>query len=153
MFLVFFQLIMQFIIAEDADWVKNLITDKVTRDHYQLMLPNFIEAIIRIAVAVYQKKGLQREPLSVVIDNYIRTTMRNDCITMEGQVLLDQTKCNEVQEILNYYREKLNELYDKIKIPDWKPMDNEHYESFGKISLLGIFFVFITRKLKNILIS
>jgi len=124
------------VIADDVNWIKELMTETETRDYYQLALTNFIESVIRIAYLLSRSKGLKAEPLSVIFDTYVKITMINCCV-IEGFALAEEAEDIEVQEIMDYYEDKLFELYEKLKIIAWSPLDYSNYFTFDKISYSG----------------
>ena len=101
------------------------------------MLPNFIEALLRISVIVAQKRDHRVQPLSVTFDNFVISVVKRDCATLEGFALKDQIQVPEVQEVLDHYKPKLMELYDKMKIAEWSSFDITHYSSFGRLTFKG----------------
>ena len=129
-------------IADDNDWINSLMTEKGTMNCYQLDMSNFIESIIRISYVIFKEKGLNPEPLSVIFDSYLRTTMKYNCSIIEGFVLVDELEAIEVQEVMDYYEDKLFELYNKLKITAWSPLEYSHYLSFDKISFNGLLFLY-----------
>lgn len=103
-----------------------------TREYYQLSLPNFIESIIRVAHGEFCRRGAKEQPLSLVLESYVR---RVDCSVVEGFALGEEVE--EVQEVLEHYEEKLWELYERLKATAWSPLDYSCYFSFDKISFGG----------------
>ena len=118
--------------------MRSTLTEDKGRGHYSLLLPNFIEAMLRIAIVTFQRKGFKAEPLSVTLENFLKTVVKHDCASLEGFIFADQLHCSDLQNIFDYYQPKLLELYDKLKISEWGAFESTHYSCFGKISFNGI---------------
>ena len=126
--------LLNYLIAEDEAKVKFLLT-KETGSNYFLVFPSFVECVFRMAVKSRPQDTSQiLRPLSFTLSSYMKAFSKLEFGNMEGYILAEQLDDNEVNLIMEHYIHVLRELYDKVKLNEWK---SPYYNAFGTITFNG----------------